>query len=311
MKVLVVGASGFLGRNILLEAPRDWQIVGVYRDSSTFLDFVRERGLQNVVPLRSSLQDKQEAESLRTATGGTVDVCVMVWGNSDIGLSVREPLLDLSANLVPLLNLLKAVEIRRFIFVSSGTVYLGQRGIVSETAVAQPLVPYGITKLASELYIRAFVEERRTEMEYVVARFFGAFGPYEPPRKIYTKLVQAFALNGERSFSMRGNGENLIDAMYVSDAVAGLLRMATADAANVTVNFAMGQPTTINELVRRAARLFGVSEPELVHEGATAEPIGFLADTSLMRNLYGLAPQVTLEDGLLLLERHLREEMAQ
>ena len=33
MRVIVTGASGFIGRNVLLRAPRDWQIVAVYRNA--------------------------------------------------------------------------------------------------------------------------------------------------------------------------------------------------------------------------------------------------------------------------------------
>ena len=40
MRVLVTGASGFIGRNVLLRAPRDWQVVAVYHRTGGLDDFI-------------------------------------------------------------------------------------------------------------------------------------------------------------------------------------------------------------------------------------------------------------------------------
>jgi UDP-glucose 4-epimerase len=308
MKVLLVGASGFLGRNILLRTPSEWHVFGVYRSNEHFPLFLRNKRLLNVTPIQSFLSNDDSIKRLRSVTGGGVDVCIMVWGNSDIALSADSPLFDLHANLIPLLNILESVDIHRFVFVSSGAVYLGNAGLVNESSPTNPSVPYGVSKLASELYIKSFVQHRQQSMQYVIARFFGAFGPYEPARKIYTNLVKLFALKGERTFRIRGDGTNLIDAMYVSDAVEGILRMATMEAENVTVNFAVGHPISIRDLVHRAAAVFGIQDVEIISDGFTHEPISFVADTSLMKRHFGFDPTVSLEDGIVLLYNHLRDQ---
>ena len=48
MKVVVTGAAGFIGRNVLLRAPRDWEILALYRRSTDFETFVSEQRLSNV-----------------------------------------------------------------------------------------------------------------------------------------------------------------------------------------------------------------------------------------------------------------------
>ena len=52
-----------------------------------------------------------------------------------------------------------------------------------------------------------------------MVRFFGAYGPYEASHKIYTRLVRAFALESRNTYTIYGDGANLIDAMYVDDAI--------------------------------------------------------------------------------------------
>ena len=303
MKILLLGASGFLGRNVILGAPDDWQIVAVYRSDTTFPEFAA--GVANVTALKFSEDSDQFREDLKRATQGEVDSCIIVWGNSDIARSVADPLYDLHANVTPVLSLLEAIDMGRIVFMSSGTVYLGNTGVVDEDAPAYPTVPYGVAKLATELYIRSHVEHRKPETSFVIARFFGAFGPYEPARKIYTKLVEAFHVRKERTFTVRGDGSNLIDAMAVADAASGLIRMATTPVDSVTVNFAACDPCSINDLIHRTAATLGVPNVEIIHEGATMEPISFIADAGRMRELFDFQPKVSFEDGILALRDHL------
>src|SRR4029077_4026228 len=92
---------------------------------------------------------------------------------------------------------------------------------------------------------------------FINVRFFGAYGPYEPPRKITTRWLRALAA-GQREFTLRGNGENLIDFMYVDDAVDGMLTLVLAKGTSATVDFASGAPVTVNAVVQAMARALGV-----------------------------------------------------
>ncbi len=45
MKLVVTGASGFIGHNVLLRAPREWEIVAVYHRTPGLEEFVKAQGL--------------------------------------------------------------------------------------------------------------------------------------------------------------------------------------------------------------------------------------------------------------------------
>src|SRR5207237_10910293 len=113
------------------------------------------------------------------------------------------------------------------------------------------------SKLASEQYLRFFVERRRSVASAIAVRFFGAYGPHEPDRKITTRWMRA-ALAGQREFTVRGDGENLIDFMYVDDAVEGFVRLTEARGVSTTLDFASGSPVTVNDVVRTMALALGV-----------------------------------------------------
>lgn len=306
-RLLLAGASGFLGRHVCLAAPADWEIVAQYHRRRDFPAFVAAAGLGQVTPVACDLTDAGAVASLRDKVGAELDGCLFLHGNSDIARSIAAPADDLRANVTALLNVISAFRIARFVFNSSGTVYLGHRGAVTPETPVEPAVPYGVSKLASELYLRAAQRAGRVG-RYVVLRFFGAYGPFEPPRKIFTQLVQALVVEGRREYVIRGDGTNLIDAMYVDDAVAGFLGALGGEAGDVTVDFCRGRPQSIADLVGEAARILGRPDVRIVREGSTTEPIAFHASPAAMASLFGVTASIPLEVGLPRLRDHLLRE---
>jgi GDP-L-fucose synthase len=158
------------------------------------------------------------------------------------------------------------------------------------------MLPYAIAKLACEQYVRFFAERRRSVGSYINVRFFGAYGPYEADRKITTRWLQAMAA-GQRAFTIRGDGCNLIDFMYVDDAADGLLTLLQAAGTSLTVDFASGSPVTIDGIVAAMARTLGV-EVTVAHEGTVPEYIEFQSADTTMRDRFGVVPSIPFEDGL-------------
>jgi UDP-glucose 4-epimerase len=182
------------------------------------------------------------------------------------------------------------------VYLSSGAVYDGIVGAVSPATAVSPRLPYAISKLAAEQYVRFFSERRRAPASYLNVRFFGAYGPYEPARKITTRWLLALAA-GQREFTLRGNGENLIDFMYVDDAVDGMLKLVQAAGASGTVDFASGAPVSVNAVVAAMARVLGV-DATVQHQGVTEEYIQFHSVDRAMRDRFGFAPAIAFDDGL-------------
>ena len=172
-----------------------------------------------------------------------------------------------------------------------------------------PGLPYAISKLASEQYLQFFCEHRGTVSSYVNVRFFGAYGPYEAARKITTKWLQALA-RGEREFVIKGDGRNLIDFMYVDDAVDGFLELVKAKGAKLTVDFASGAPVSINDIVSTMASTLGV-DVSVRHEGTVPEYIQFRSTDRTMRDRFGVAPATTFADGLRRLSAFLGGKVAE
>ena len=153
------------------------------------------------------------------------------------------------------------------------------------------------------------MRHRHSIKQATIVRFFGAYGPYEPARKLYTKLVRRFAFERDPHFTVIGDGENYIDAMYVGDAIKSLLAVLTSPPQEGArcVDLGLGNGESINQIVTRAAHVFGL-EPQIHHEGSAAEYITFFIDPQPFASLYQFIPTITLEDGLQMLAAHLKQE---
>jgi len=304
LKLLLTGASGFIGHNVLLRAPRSWEVVALCHQTAGLEDFVRAQGLSHVRVERCDLLDERAVQALAGRIGRPTAMLYLA-ANGDPAASAERPRWDLDSNTAAFVTTLEHCRADHVVCVSSGAVSDGLKGAVSPASPVSPRLPYAISKLASEQYLRFFVERRQTVSSYVNVRFFGAYGPYEAPRKITTKWLEAIRA-GQREFVIRGNGQNLIDFMYVDDAVDGFLAVTAASGTRATEDFASGSPISVNDVVQLMAKVSG-AEVSVRHEGTVAEFIEFRSTDATMRETFGCRPQVSFESGLQRLRAFLSE----
>jgi nucleoside-diphosphate-sugar epimerase len=295
VRIVVTGASGFIGRNVLLRAPRSWQIAALYNQTRDLPGFITRRGLTNVTPVACDLLD---GNALAAAADriGRADAVLYLAANGDPARSAEHPRWDLDLNTAALVNFLERWPADRVVYVSSGAVYDGLIGDVTPATPVRPLLPYAIAKLASEQYVAFFAKRKRVLGSYANIRFFGAYGPHEAPRKVTTRWLRA-VLNGQREFTVRGDGRNLIDFMYVDDAVDAMLRVLNDASWSGTVDLASGTPVTIDTIAAAMASAMGV-EVTIRHEGHVPEYIEFRSADQTMRAHFGFTPTVSFDDGI-------------
>lgn len=285
MKLLVVGASGFLGRNILrLASRKPWDVVGSYHESRDFPAFARRYGC---TPVRHNLLARSRAWD--------ADVCIYTAGTSDHLAASTSPVEDLQTNVEALCGLAGGFR-GGLVFLGSAAVYDGHVGQVSPATPLRPTMPYAISKLACERYVDHFVASGSLEWATVL-RLYYAFGPNDRPRRLIARLVRA-ALAGEKKFVVTAPRGGLIDPMYSEDVARAALRATKGIARGETLDLCAGQPRPVATVVRKALDAGGWRMRLISRPRPMETVMRFYSDPRHVRRALRLGSWLPFEDGV-------------
>lgn len=134
-----------------------------------------------------------------------------------------------------------------------------------------------------------------------VARFHNVFGPHGTWCGGREKAPAAFirkALVSETEFEIWGNGKQTRSFMYVDDCVEGILRLMDSDFEK-PINLGSDRMVSMNEMADICIKLAG-KEGKLTHKHVPGpEGVrGRNSDNTLIKQVLGWAPSISLEDGL-------------
>ncbi len=252
MRVIVTGASGFIGHNVLLRAPRDWDIIAVaHRSPASTPSSSRTSCARAAV--RCDLTDAGAVRALAaSAAAASTRRCI----SRPTAIRRRRPSIraGISSRTRGAGDLSRALPVGHLVYVSSGAVYDGLAGPVSPATAVRPRLPYAISKLASEQYVQILRRTPHAPASYINVRFFGAYGPYEPARKITTRWLRAVAARRPRVHD--AGRRRKPDRLHVRRRCRRRFARACCSAAarSATVDFASGAPVSVNDIVAAMAR---------------------------------------------------------
>jgi nucleoside-diphosphate-sugar epimerase len=163
-----------------------------------------------------------------------------------------------------------------------------------EDAPLAPATLYGAAKHGLHVVARALAEQ--SDLELAWGRVFFLYGPDEAPERFVPSLVRAL-VRGEPATMTAGTQRR--DFMHVADVGAAFAALADSPVVGA-VNVASGAGVTLRELGELIARTAG--REELLELGARATPAGeppaLLADVRRLREEVGFAPRVELRAGI-------------
>lgn len=214
-RVLVTGAAGFVGSNLIRHFADDgWTVVGVDDLSNGHLEFVDPR-----VPIVRA--DFSSDFVLSLIKEKRYDAVVHLAANPRVPWSVEHPVESNDVNVQRTLKLIDACvgNTGRLVFASSSAVY----GTANEfpTSVhcrTDPLSPYALQKLIVEKYIRLY--RKLKGLDGVSLRLFNVYGPHQIGGSPYSTVVSAWldSIVTQRScIRYDGDGTQLRDMVHVDD----------------------------------------------------------------------------------------------
>jgi nucleoside-diphosphate-sugar epimerase len=297
-RVLVTGAAGFIGSHVVDRLLADGhEVVGV--DSFTGY-YPRARKLRNLAPasledgFRQVEGDLLELDLLVLLRG--VDGVVHLAGEPGVRRSWGDFDVYLERNVRATRRLLEAVwqaGSPRFVHASSASVYGPDGGgPTGEDAARRPASPYGLSKLAAEELVELYARERGVPS--TVLRYFTVYGPRQRPEMALSRFI--FAASRGRPVKVYGDGEQVRELTYVSDAVDATVAALEA-APGGTYNVGGGMRASVNELLGCVGRALGVRIEARYGPAAEGDVCSTWADSGRAARYLGFRPRTGLEEG--------------
>ena len=312
MKIIITGGAGFIGSHIVDACLHSGHAIEIIDDLSTG----SSENVPRDIPIhRIDIRDViAVTEIFKTFQPDTV--CHQA-AQLSVSRSIREPLLDADINCLGLLSVLDAAVTagcRRMVFASSGGVLYGDvTAPALETAPANPISPYGITKWAGEKYLAFYAREHG--LTSVALRYSNVFGPRQNPHG-EAGVIAIFCqqlLNGHAA-QINGDGKYVRDYIYGPDvATANLAAIELSEdhfsqRKVVCLNIGTGIGTDVNELEKKLrthiAMFHKFSRERIILPRPKYGPerVGDLRsnllDASLANNVLGWKPTHSLDEGL-------------
>ncbi len=296
MKSLVTGAAGFLGSH-LCAALRDRgdTVVGLDDLSGGY----RENLPNGIGFVEASILDSDTLNVLfeRERFGFVYHLAAY----AAEGLSSYIKRFNYMNNVVGSVNLINAAvntNVSCFIFTSSIAVYGANQSPMREAMVPQPTDSYGIAKYTIEQELQ--ISKHFFDLDYIILRPHNIYGEHQNLADPYRNVVGIFFnhLLQNKPLPIFGDGSQQRAFTYVGDIIGGIAKAPLIpEARNSLFNIGADTPHTINDLARACCE--SMNQPfQVVYLPAREEVKIAYADHTLARQVLGIEPKTSLQDGL-------------
>ena len=256
MRVLVTGGAGFIGSHIVDRLVAEGHEVAVIDDLSTG----RRDNVANGARLYEiDLRDRDGV--LKVVSEFRPTHVTHQAAQASVAISVREPMLDASVNVIGGLNLLDACtkdsRIERFVFASTGGAIYGEvpEGTrATEEKLPTPISPYAIHKFTFEQLMGVYRRERG--LTATTLRYANVYGPRQDPHgeagvvAIFFGLLLAGKPLRINARAKEGDDGCVRDYVHVSDVAQANVLALAGSVGEPVLNVGTGKPTTTLELAR-------------------------------------------------------------
>jgi GDP-4-dehydro-6-deoxy-D-mannose reductase len=291
MRILVTGASGFVGRHMVRHIAAGGDEPVAWGRSQTAGETLR----------RPDLLDDQ---AVRQQDLAGIDAVIHLAGLAQVSDSFARPAEYVSANSAMQINLMEALleqrSFPRVLIVSTGGVYKGGAELITETSLTASGNPYTVSKLTQELLAWYYAQRG---FAVIVARPFNHIGPGQGRGYLVADLASQIATSerdGDGGVITVGNLSSSRDYTDVRDVVAAYHRLVESGRPGEIYNVCRAQSYTGQAILTKLAALAD-RQITVATDAKLARPTDTSTVTASNAKLTrdtGWAPTISLDDTL-------------
>jgi len=308
-KILITGGAGFIGSNLTEHfLGKGHQVVVLDNFATGHRHNLAQHADNPAFELiEGDIRNTADCEKAVEA----VDYVLHQAALGSVPRSIKDPQTTNEVNVSGFLNMLVAARdagVKRFIYAASSSTYGDSENLPKvEDIIGKPLSPYAITKYVNELYAEIF--SKTYGLETIGLRYFNVFGRRQDPNGAYAAVIPLFVKKfmSHESPVINGTGDYSRDFTYIDNVIQMNERAMLTDnpeAINTVYNTAVGDRTTLNELVGYLKEFLTeydaeIAKVQVVHGPNRQGDIPHsLASVDKARQLLGYEPTHVIREGL-------------
>lgn len=287
MRVLITGASGMVGRNLLA--------------------YFREKGISTIPTdlsgweVSGNLLDKDFVFSKLASLD--FDTIIHMAAITEIKKTVEDPELCFEVNCVGTLNMLELAhrkKVSRILCTSSANVYGAPKtNPVTEDTPFDPRVPYDYSKVVCENLAMSYYKTKGLPIS--LTRSWLLFGEYDQPTRATVRFIRA-CLKDEPLTLFNGGKDTTSPSHAVNFAKLAMIILQDDRSVGTVFNFGGERPVAIRELAETIKALTGSKSKLNLAPPRTeleAEPQISYPSLARLKSVLGYKHELTLEQGLI------------
>ena len=247
MKIIITGATGFIGRNLSESFHKEGMRVVATGRSLSIGKELRQAGIE-FIP--ADVRDQSQINNAFSPA----DYVIHCAGKAGDWGKYRE---FYETNVVGTRNVINACkrnDIRKIVYISTPSAYFNGRdryGILESEPLPKKQFNYGKTKLMAENQLLALKKEG---FKTIILRPRAVYGEYD--QNIVPRIIQ---LSEKKNLPMINGGRALVDITYVGNVVVAVRNCFSApdDAWNEVYNISNGTPISMKEFSSQVLEIFG------------------------------------------------------
>ena len=294
--VLVTGGAGFIGSHVVRHClDMGYQVIVLDDLSGGFEDHIPE----GATFVKGSVADEQLVTDLFTEY--SFDYVYHLAAYAAEGLSHFIRRFNYINNLVGSINLINECvkhKVKCLVFTSSIAVYGKGQLPMTEEMTPIPEDPYGVSKYAVELDLRAAHE--MFGLNYVVFRPHNVYGENQNIGDKYRNVIGIFMnqIMQGKQLTVFGDGTQTRAFSYIDDVAIPIAKCVNIpEAYNEVFNIGADKPYSVNELAQVVCREFGV-EPNINYLSARNEVLHAYSSHEKAHRVFGASTGISLEEGI-------------
>ncbi len=287
MKILIIGAKGFIGSHLVeYFSSKGSQVISCdVKDDNSNPFYIKV--------------DKFNSDFNSIFSAHDIEACIYAGGNGSVPLSIENPEIDFSLNTISVDRILAAIQKHKpkckFIHISSAAVYGSPVKLpIGESESVNPLSPYGWHKYISECICKKY--STLYGIQTCSLRVFSVYGE-RLTKQIFWDIYQK--IKKSPVVTLFGSGNESRDFIYIYDLVVAMdLVLNNLKFTGQVINVASGIEISIKEAAGTFCKLYDPSlQLKFTNEVKPGDPSNWWADIKQLTDL-GFAPKTKLAEGL-------------